>query len=252
MSQQAMALAEKGMPWRRNVAWWIIGLEGVVITIVGIYILADPDSARSVVRQIIGWFLLVNACLAIAASLRADGQANPITPYRMLGAGIGLSVGLLVVLEPVSDFITDDAARVILAIGLLGHGLVGLVGAFATRASGGMRRGALIAGAVNVAFALLLFYNVRRDTLDPRWFGIVAIAGGVLVVGYAYMRYREAHPTVMADDVSPAVDTAVVEDVGSSAQTAPPLEIVPPASIDSIPMEPPPPMPSADGTVTEA
>ena len=199
MSQQAMDLAQKGLPWRRGVAWWIIGIEGAILAAIGIYVVAAPDQARDVVRQLIGWFLLINSCLAIAASLRGDGPAHPITPYRMLAAGVGLTVGLLVALEPASDFVDSDAAKVILALGLLGHGLIGLAGAFATRESGGLRRGALITGGLNVALAVLLFYNVRNDTLDPRWFGIVAIVGGVLALGYAYALYRGTQKQAMAE-----------------------------------------------------
>jgi len=218
MSQQAVALAQKGVPWRRDVPWWIVGVEGAIIAIVGIYIVSRPDDAQDIVRQIIGWFLLVNACLAIVASLRDEGAANPLTPYRMLGAGIGLSVGLLVVLEPVSDYIEEDAARVALALGLLGHGLVGLAGAVATRASGGMRRGALIGALINIVLAALLFYNVRRETLDPRWFGYVAIAGGVLVLGYAYMRYAEAKAQAAAAGASAAAAGASPMAADASAE----------------------------------
>ena len=186
MSQQAAALAQKGAPWRRGVAWWIVGLEGAVLAIVGIYVIADPDTSRDVVRQIIGAFLLANSGLRAIAGFRAENQANPLTPYRMLAAGVGLTVGLLVVVEPASEFVTEDAAKVILALGLLGYGAIGLAGAYATRAAGGLRRGALISGVLYVAFAVLLFYNTRKDVLDPRWFGVVFLAGGVLALGSAF------------------------------------------------------------------
>jgi len=130
MSQQAAALAQKGAPWRRGVAWWIVGLEGAVLALVGIYVIADPDTSRDIVRQIIGAFLLANSGLRAIAGFRADNQANPLTPYRMLAAGVGLTVGLLVVVEPASDFVTEDAAKVILALGLLGYGAIGLAGAY--------------------------------------------------------------------------------------------------------------------------
>jgi uncharacterized membrane protein HdeD (DUF308 family) len=222
MSQQAFAMAQKGLPWRRGLAWWVVGIEGAIITIVGVYVVAAPDDAREIVRQIIGWFLIANAVLAIAASLRADGPTNPITPYRMLGAGVGLTVGLLVALEPVSDYVDSDAAKVILALGLLGHGLVGLVGAFATRASGGLRRGPLISGGVNIALALLLFYNARRDALDPRWFGIFAIVAGVLVLGYAFALYRELHKQDAAAAAQTTLLSPVPDAVPSSAESASP------------------------------
>jgi uncharacterized membrane protein HdeD (DUF308 family) len=244
MSEQAMALAQKGVPWRRGVAWWIVGIEGAILTVVGIYVVAAPDDARDIVRQIIGWFLLANAVLAIAASLRGDGPTNPITPYRMLAAGVGLTVGLLVALEPVSDYVDSDAAKVILALGLLGHGLIGLVGAFATRASGGLRRGALIGGGLNVAIALLLFYNVRKDALDPRWFGIIAIIGGVLVLGFAYMLYRDLHSQSTVETAPSPLDESALAPTAQplaavAAPAPPPVEVPAPATGESAARESP-------------
>jgi uncharacterized membrane protein HdeD (DUF308 family) len=122
MSQHAVALAQQGVPWRRGAAWWIVGILGALLTLAGIYVLADPESARDIVRQIIGTFLLSNSCLAVVAGFQATDKENPLTPYRMLAAGVGLTVGILVILEPVSDSVTDDAAKVILALGLLGYG----------------------------------------------------------------------------------------------------------------------------------
>ena len=228
MAQQAMELAQKGVPWRRGMPWWIVGIEGAILTAVGIYVVASPDQARDVVVQIIGWFLIANAVLAIAASLRDDGPTNPITPYRMLGAGVGLTVGLLVALEPVWDYVDSDDARAILALGLLGHGLIGLIGAFATRASGGLRRGALITGGLNVALAVLLFYNIRKEALDPRWFGVVAIIGGVMVMGFAFALYRDlqkASTTEVAASPPPRADSAPPP--AAESQAAPPPTVQP-------------------------
>ncbi len=248
MAQQAMELAQKGVPWRRGMPWWLVGVEGAILTAVGIYVIAAPDDARDVVVQLIGWFLIANAVLAILASLRGDGPTMPITPYRMLAAGIGLTVGLLVALEPLWDYVDSDAGRGILALGLLGHGLVGLYGAFATRASGGMRRGALVTGGLNVALAVLLFYNIRREALDPRWFGVVAIIGGVLLLGFAFALYRDLQkasttevapsPPLRADpgptptvqpQVAPAsnVEPQVAAPLKAEPQVAPPPKVEP-------------------------
>src|SRR5215218_6494986 len=79
-------------------------------------------------------------------------------------------------------------------------GLVGLVGASATRVPAGMRRGPIFTGVLNVLVAILLFSNVRKDTLDLRWFGYAALAAGVLVCGYSLVLYkaRQVTPEVVA------------------------------------------------------
>src|SRR5690349_20801374 len=119
MAEQAKATLQKGIPWRRGLAWWIVGIEGALLLAAGIYVVAAPDSARDTVRFLIGAFLLANSVGFAMAGLRPAALANPMTPYRMLAAGAGLTVGILVVVQPFSDYITDDSARVILATGLL-------------------------------------------------------------------------------------------------------------------------------------
>jgi uncharacterized membrane protein HdeD (DUF308 family) len=243
MSEQAKATLQKGIPWRRGLAWWIVGLEGVLLLAAGIYLVAAPDSAKDAVRVIIGAFILANSIGFVMAGVRVAALSNPITPYRMLAAGVGLAVGIIVVVQPWSVNISDNAARVILALGLLIYGAIGLAGVYATRATGGMRRGPIITGALNVLFAILLFYNVRKETLDMRWFGYAALAGGVLVCGYAFALYkaRQVTPAVdvtapapMAVATDPAIDTAATPQPPAPLAPEPAAAELPPPDVPSI------------------
>jgi uncharacterized membrane protein HdeD (DUF308 family) len=204
MVEQAKATLQKSVPWRRGLAWWIVGIEGLLLVAAGIYVVAAPDDAKDAVRVIIGAFVLANSIGSIMAGFRPVSVANPITPYRMLAAGSGLTVGIIVVLQPWTENITDNAARVILALGLLVFGSVGFAGSYATRAAGGVRRGALIICGLSILFAALLFYNVRNEALDMRWFGYTALAAGVLICGYAFALYkaRQTTPEVPAEPMA--------------------------------------------------
>jgi uncharacterized membrane protein HdeD (DUF308 family) len=199
MVDQAKATLERNIPWRRGLAWWVVGVEGLLLLAAGIFVVASPDNAKDAVRVIIGIFLLANSIGSVMAGLRPEALSNPIMPYRMLAAGSGLTVGIIVVLQPFTENITDNAARVILGLGLLVFGILGLAGSYVTRATGGMRRGALVTGAVSILFAVMLFYNVRKETLDMRWFGYVALAAGVLICGYAFALYKAQQNTPGVD-----------------------------------------------------
>jgi len=222
MAEQAKATLQKGIPWRRGLAWWVVGLEGLLLLAAGIYVVAAPDDAKTAVRVIIGAFLLANSISNMMAGLNPSAQSNPVMPYRMLAAGSGLTVGIIVVLQPWTENIADNAARVILALGLLVSGALGLTGVFMTRESGGMNRGPIISGALNLGFAILLFYNVRHETLDMRWFGYAALAGGVLVCGYAFALYK-------ARTVTPEVAAAAATDPTTATAEAsrPPAPLTP-------------------------
>jgi uncharacterized membrane protein HdeD (DUF308 family) len=192
MTDRAKGMLMQTAPWRRGIGWPIIAIEALLAIGVGIYVIADPDGSKSAVRQILGAALLINGVLRIYAGFRESAQSLPAAPYRLVSGGIGLTVGLIVVLEPVSDYIDADAARVILAGGLLAFGVIGLAAAVGTRESGGLRIGAVITAAIYIVFAALFFYNVRHDNLNVKIFGYLLLIFGVLLGAYAYVLYRGA------------------------------------------------------------
>jgi uncharacterized membrane protein HdeD (DUF308 family) len=167
----------------------MIGAEGVIAVAVGIYLVADPDGAQDVVRVFLGALILVNSILRMLQGFRENAQGLPATPYRLVTGGIGATVGAIVLVEGVSDYIDADAARWVLAFGFLAFGQIGLAAAFVTRQSGGLRRGPLITGVLYTAFAVLLFYNVRHNSLNMRWFGYGFLLFGALLLGFSYLLY---------------------------------------------------------------
>ncbi len=222
MAEQAKATLQKGIPWRRGLAWWVVGLEGLLLLVAGIYVVAAPDNAKTAVRVIIGAFILANSVGSVMASFRPAALSNPITPYKTLSAGSGLTVGTIVVLQPLTENITDNAARVILALGLLVFGVIGLAGIYMTRATGGWPRGPIVTAGVSVLFSILMFYNVSNETLDMRWFGYAALAVGVLICGYAGALYKagQVTPEVAATQPDPAIES-VAEDPAPASAEAP-------------------------------
>jgi uncharacterized membrane protein HdeD (DUF308 family) len=234
-------------------AWWVVGIEGLILVAIGIYVIADPDTARDIVRQLIGAFLLVNSGAWAINGLRSENQATPVTPYRMLAAGVGLTAGLLVFLEPISDLIDADAAKVILAVGLLGCGAIILAGAIATRTAGGISRGPLIASALYLVFGVLLLINARRDSLDPRWFGYAAVVCGVLACGYAYALYRTAqHASAAGGAVAGAAPADTVIPTAASGSTAGHVATAAPADAAALPAAPMGANPPSDDTTAPA
>src|SRR5215208_7082390 len=72
MAEQAKATLQRGVPWRRGLAWWIVGLEGVLLLAAGIFVVASPDNAKDAVRVIIGAFILANSISTVLAGMRAS------------------------------------------------------------------------------------------------------------------------------------------------------------------------------------
>jgi uncharacterized membrane protein HdeD (DUF308 family) len=208
MTEQAKEMLTRSAPWRRGVGWPIVLIEGGVALCIGVYILAQPDDARDVVRQLIAAVLLVNGLLQVLAGFRLP-QA-PAAPYRILRGGVAATIGLIVSLEPISDYIEADASRVILALGGLAYGLLGLVEVVATREATGLRIGPLIAAGIWIVLAILFFTGDETDTTRLNLLGIVAVVFGLLLLAYAYYLYRlkQAAPPVATDQAEAAAGVA--------------------------------------------
>lgn len=227
MADQARFMVSRNLPWRRGIAWWVLGAEGAILALIGIYVLVAPDSAREIVRQVFAWFLLINGGLVALAGLRAANLESPIPQYRMLTAGIGLTTGAIVVLDRVSDFIDDDGAKCVLAVGFIGKGVFELIGAALPGSAEAMTSPRIpVSSFILIMLGLLFLYNVRRDSLDIQWFGIAALVGGGIAMAYAFLLFRSAQPESMgalgtkAEESPPSSPRTVANGASSEPETS--------------------------------
>jgi uncharacterized membrane protein HdeD (DUF308 family) len=175
---------------RQEIGWPIVLVEGLVALAVGVAIFLQPDAARTTIRQLLGALLLITSALGAFAGFRAfrDGARDDLAiPARLFGGGVGVTVGLLVVIEPFSTALDESTARLLLAAGLLVYGLLDVAGWIVARVAGSRHHGALLAGVLNTVLGLLLVIYVRTEVVRVEWFGILAVAGGLLLVGYAFL-----------------------------------------------------------------
>ena len=213
MQDRAMSTIKDQAPWRKGVAWPVIGIEGLILVGLGIYIFVDQDQAGEVVRQLIAVILVVNGLIEILAGFR--NQESTASPYRILRGGVGVTVGTLVLLENVADYLDPDGARIILAVGLLFFGLIGLTAAVLARDEAGLRISAVVSGGVTIALAVILFTGDAEDSSRLNLLATIALVFGLMLVGYAYFLYRgkqepssesTTHADVAPKPESPAVD----------------------------------------------
>ncbi|MCC6312637.1 MAG: DUF308 domain-containing protein [Thermomicrobiales bacterium] len=185
MSDRAKALVKGNAPWRRDVAWQVVGVEGLALLAVGLYIVVRPDQARDVTRALIGLALLLLSLQQIANSFR--NPTHPFMPFQMLRGGIGATVGLLVALEPLVRSLTPEAARLILGAGLLVVGAIGLIGLLFTRSIEALHLESVITSTLTIAFGLVLLFG---STSGVNMLGWVALIGGLGLVVYAFILAR--------------------------------------------------------------
>ena len=181
----------KGNPLRSELSWQVILAEGVIAFGIGLYALLAQDNAHRNLIFLIGVFLLLNGLSHAFSGVRHSGS-DPMARYRLLRAGIGIVTGLVVMINRFADLMSVNSARIVLAIGLLGIGLVTLIGLVTVRGEVERRAAGLAIAVLFIAWGAVVLYLVSIDSNSAVPLGWAAIVVGALLVLLAFYRRQQA------------------------------------------------------------
>jgi uncharacterized membrane protein HdeD (DUF308 family) len=189
-SEMAKSMLSQVRPWRQGMAWWIVLIEGLIVLGIGIYVLTQAAAGAQIVVLLAAFLLITSVERAI------NGFRERIPPAilaeRMLRSGIGLTVGLIIVLNNWQNFMTPTAAVVILSLGWLLTGAVGIWEWVTAREEMGFGLGALIMPAISTLFGLLMLGSrLALGGFVLQWVGILAVVAGIALLGYSFWLYRQ-------------------------------------------------------------
>src|SRR5215212_6819786 len=162
MQDIAKDVARQGAPWNAWQNWWTVGIQGIIALAIGVFMLANPTGASDVIRFLIALVLLLASLGHIVDGFR--DRSSSTSQWETLRGGIGATVAVLTLISARSDYVQDDGARQLLAIGLLTYGLLGIVSLIFTFRSAGFRGGAIIADVLTIALGTLLLSARSGDT----------------------------------------------------------------------------------------
>ncbi len=202
LTQKAKELAARNAPWTKDVAWWIVLIQGLIMLGIGLYILFAQTLAIRQVVILIGAFLLINSI--IEAFQGFDDRVRPrVMAWHMFGAGVGFVVGLLLVSDIFIDFMGPVAGAVIVSFGLLLTGITGII-QWVLGGEQGVRRlsdlilpiGSLLLGGVTLWTRL----GVGDDII--RVLGILATLLGITLLVRTFMLYsQQKDPSAIGEAV---------------------------------------------------
>jgi uncharacterized membrane protein HdeD (DUF308 family) len=192
-------LIDRGAPWSSRTSWTIVLIEGIVAAAVGLIFLVKPLGGSSTTLQLVGLILLGGALITTFQLWRHQmrPELEQLAAFR---AGSGVTVGLVVVVATFFTAVTDAvtaALAVVIGIGFIIFGLAGIAGSFVRRsAQATLPLATLVLNAVlAVAGAVLVFSGAAGATAVDGVFnllGIVLIAAGLGLAGYAYLLRQQA------------------------------------------------------------
>ena len=168
----------------QGINWVMAFVAGVVAIGFGIYLFTDPGNATALIVGIVSFALLLGSLIHLLQGLRR--HANEFAARAaILSGGVGVTVGAIVTLDLFYDYLDDQAARVILASGLIVYGILGLAGMLVQRVEGTIVR-TIVTCVFALAFAALLLYYSQDDQLSTRWFGVALVVTGLLLLALGY------------------------------------------------------------------
>ena len=185
-TEMAKSALRQVRPWRAGMPWWVILLEGLIALGIGIYVLMAPNAGNSIVLLLALYLLVAHVERAIIGFRSRIPAA--ILAERMLRAGIGVTVGLIIVVDALIPFINPPAPLVILSLGWL---LIGAIGIWEWVSARRTDWAWAVFPVVSALFGLLMLAS--RLALGPLvLISIVGIVAGIALLGYAFMLYRNA------------------------------------------------------------
>jgi uncharacterized membrane protein HdeD (DUF308 family) len=190
----ARNMARQTAPWKAGQSWWLVGIEGVLALIIGLYIVYDPDGASDVIRFLIALVLLVVSIEQIVEGFRTSTAAS--APWATLRGGVGATVAALTLLSGWSDAIEPSAARQMLALGLLAYGILGILTLIFVRGAVRAKIAAIIADVLTIVLGIVLLTADESDVSSTRILGAVAILGGLALLVYAYVLWSRTRAPV--------------------------------------------------------
>ncbi|MFO7531878.1 MAG: hypothetical protein R6W93_05415 [Candidatus Limnocylindrales bacterium] len=192
-------LIDRGAPWSSRTSWTIVLVEGIVAAVVGLIFLVKPLGGSSTTLQLVGLILLGGALITTFQLWRHQmrPELEQLAAFR---AGSGVTVGLVVVVATFFTAVTDAvtaALAVVIGIGFIIFGLAGIGGSFVRRSTQAtLPLATLVLNAVlAVAGVVLVFSGAAGAAAVDGVFnllGIVLIAVGLGLAGYAYLLRQQA------------------------------------------------------------
>lgn len=175
--------------------WWLLLLRGIAAVAFGILAFGWPGITLLALVFLYGAYALLDGVLAIAAAIKNRGTSAP-TGWLVFVGLLGIAAGIATFFWP---GITAWVLLVLIAVWSILQGVFTIVGAFRLRREIEGEWFLIVAGALSVAFGVLVMLRPGAGALAVVWLiGTYAIVFGALLVALSLRLHREATPPARA------------------------------------------------------
>ena len=195
------AAANRIAPWR-EADWRVLIVEGAVLILAGVYLIADGERAEFILGLVVAAALLIDGIRQWLLGMRhlQRGRSRDLTLIR---GAVGIVTGALVLTLSVLQQITVVGIRIAIGVGGLAYGLIGLALGIPALRSRQPNWTAAVFDVLLIVVSILLLYRVATGDsivglLTVTSWLVIGTGIAVVAVGVA----RRMRPTAAFDPAS--------------------------------------------------
>jgi hypothetical protein len=191
--------AKAALPWRKGIPWGWVFVEGLLMLLIGLFMVLAQEQARVFFGVILAAALGISGALQLLAAWRAKQAGSP-SPFGWIRGGVGFGIGLLMLILILANALSLQAGRVILGIGCLAYGGLGAYMLYLKRQDG-IRLPAIISSTLFALIGLLIivaaFGGGLLSTISVIASVLLMLFGAFLILWSLVLR-REKKPAPIA------------------------------------------------------
>lgn len=183
--------------------WWLILIEGVMLILVGLLLLARTGMSSVILVQILGIYWLTMGLVRIVSIFVDSSEWG----WKLFAGVLGIIAGALVLRHPLWSTAVV-ASSVIIVLGITGI-VIGLVSLYQAFKGAGWGTGIL--GAISVILGIVLLANAWVLSFSlPLSIGILSIIGGIVALFGAFRARSEEKERAARS--GPGIEPAPIEE----------------------------------------
>ncbi len=199
-------------PKVKLVPWWLVLIEGILLIIIGIFLLTQPISTWTAIVWVIGLYWFISGIFNIIKIFFDSSMWG----WKIFAGIVGIIAGYFLITTPFGGALVFTAT-VVLMLGLFGIfiGIVNLIQAFK---GGGWGTGIL--GVISIILGILILSNQQAFILSLPWaVGILMVIGGIIAIFNAF-RIRSAKKDLEQAAAAVSAKTSAMADSAASGTAA--------------------------------
>lgn len=186
MADSSKSFIDQGKPWRSDVKWPVVAVEAAILLVLGAFMLISTERAGGWILQLIGVVFLLGSLQMGWESLRA--AVSRYVVFDAFRAGLGVAVGAIATSIWWSDYVSNNAIRLILGWGLVAFAVMQVAGLFTAEGRSGFRLASVAMSVLTLVLGILLLTSNEGSAEDRiRFLGVVLVVFGLLLGGFAYL-----------------------------------------------------------------